>query len=264
MPNLDQFSYRLTGNSYKPKLVFLHGLMGSWTNWRRISPSFEEDFHILAFDQRGHGRSFQPEKGYQPEDYADDLKAIIDELGWERVNLVGHSMGGRNAHNFSYRMPQRVDKLVIEDIGPDIDLKNSQKIKELIGGVPTPFGSKESAKAFFEQNFRSQVLGQYLLSNIRRIDEGRYDWRFHKAGVIQSVVEGRSRERWNEIEALKIPTLVIRGGDSEELSKEVFERMVECNALISGHEIPGCGHWVHYEKPDDFIRVTKSFLLGSS
>src|SRR5436305_14748609 len=109
---LDNFHYQITGvteasGGEAPKLVFLHGVMGYSANWRRIARAFEHTHHVLVYDQRGHGRSFQPPTGYAPEDYASDLEKILDELGWGAIQLVGHSMGGRAALHFAYESPDR-------------------------------------------------------------------------------------------------------------------------------------------------------------
>ena len=90
MDFIDNFNYRITGNPDAPKLVFLHGLMGFSNNWRSIAREFEKQFHILVYDQRGHGRSFRPDTGYGPEDYAEDLKKILDSLAWDKVLSLIH------------------------------------------------------------------------------------------------------------------------------------------------------------------------------
>lgn len=98
MSFLKQFNFDIRGPEDGPKLVFLHGLMGSWTNWRRIFADFETSYRILSFDQRGHGKSLRPDDGYAPEDFAGDLVTILKELGWQTVRLVGHSMEIGRAH----------------------------------------------------------------------------------------------------------------------------------------------------------------------
>src|SRR5690606_32763910 len=108
---------------------------------------------ILTYDQRGHGRSFKPESGYSPEDYANDLEKILNELGWERIHLVGHSMGGRNALSFASRFPQRVISLVIEDISPESNPGDVARYEKLLNRVPTPFQSKKDAKDFLLNDF---------------------------------------------------------------------------------------------------------------
>ncbi|MGE3973871.1 MAG: alpha/beta fold hydrolase [Bdellovibrionales bacterium] len=257
---LEQFHHSIYGLESSPKLVFLHGLMGFAGNWRRITPAFEKDFQILTYDQRGHGRSFKPSGGYRPEDYADDLAKILEELGWEKIHLVGHSMGGRNAQNFAARFPQRVVKLVIEDIGPDTSEAAVQKIVDIIERAPTPFTDKVMAKDFFYNNYKDVSLGAYLYSNIEEKPNKTFDWRFSKEAILESVRLGRAQERWDELKSLKMPTLLIRGEKSEELPRDVYEKALTVNPLVKGVEIAGSGHWVHFDKPDEFIQALKKFF----
>jgi esterase len=270
MPYLDNFNYQILGEGAAPKLVFLHGLMGSGTNWRKITPGFVGDFQILLFDQRGHGRSFQPLSGYSPEDYASDIKKIVDELGWNKFHLVGHSMGGRNALVFADLHPQYIDKLVIEDIGPDLNHESGEKIKRLIDLVPVPFPSRSVARDFFQTTFLeliknhsdSRVLSQYFYTNIAETANKQADWRFSKAGVFASLNEGRTVERWKELQNLIVPTLLIRGEHSKELYPEVYNNMLLANDNITGIVVPGAGHWVHAEKPLEFINILRKFLTS--
>lgn len=270
MPYLDNFNYQILGSSSAPKLVFLHGLMGTGANWRRITPAFTETYQILLFDQRGHGRSFQPQSGYSPENYAQDLRIILEELDWQNINIVGHSMGGRNALVFADLYPECVSKLVIEDIGPDLNHEAGEKIKKLISLVPVPFANKREAREFFEGPFlkltqslaNPQVLSQYFYTNIAENSQKLADWRFYKAGIMESLDEGRKVERWKEWERLQMPVLLIRGEYSQELYSEVYEEMLQRNPRVQGKVIADCGHWVHAEKPDEFIQILSNFLTS--
>lgn len=118
MGHLQQFHYKITGPPSGRPWVFLHGLMGYLHNWASVIRSLDATEKCLTYDQRGHGQSFKPAQGYAAKDYAEDLKLIIDELGFKKIILVGHSMGGRNALHFASAYPERIEKLVIEDIGP--------------------------------------------------------------------------------------------------------------------------------------------------
>lgn len=268
--HLQNFHTQLLGNPQGPKLVFLHGLMGSGANWRKITPAFEREFQILLLDQRGHGRSFHPPQGYAPEDYAQDLALILDELGWgdQAIHLVGHSMGGRNALVFANRFPRRVNKLVIEDIGPDANLESARRIEGYLDMIPTPFPDKRAAKHFFAETFpqlvgggaQARVLAEYFYANLRSGAEGKADWRFSPVGVRASVREGRARERWELLATLAVPTLVIRGSQSTDLSREVFDRMLQANPKIRGAQIEGAGHWVHFDQPQAFIALLQAFF----
>lgn len=260
MSYLEKFNYQIYGENSHPKLVFLHGLMGFGANWRKIVSDFESKFQILTYDQRGHGKSFKPLTGFAPEDYAMDLLKIIDELGWEKIHLVGHSMGGRNALSFASQFSRRVISLVIEDIGPESNPTDIQKYESLLARVPTPFQTKKAAKEFLLNDFGDPVLGNYFYSNLTETEEGLVDWRFSKSAILESVVMGRSQSRWKDLEFLTTPTLLIRGERSEELSHDTYIKMMACNSAIQGVEISNAGHWVHFDQPAEFSKVLRSFL----
>ncbi len=153
MSYLKQFHYKLTGPEQGRPWVFLHGLMGYLNNWGSVIRAIDSTEKCLVYDQRGHGQSYKPEHGYASADYAYDLKQIIDELGFQRIILVGHSMGGRNALYFANAYPERVEKLIIEDIGPESDPNNYLYYEKMLKSIPVPFPSREQAKDFFEHKF---------------------------------------------------------------------------------------------------------------
>lgn len=270
MSYLNNFYHQFYGPEQGRKWVFVHGLMGYGQNWRRIISGLEATERCLAYDQRGHGRSFQPGEGYSPEDYANDLKQIVDELGWDQFVLVGHSMGGRNVLNFASRFPDRLSHLVIEDIGPEANPRAHEYYEYLLNLVPTPFATRDEAKKYFVEDFvknaqtreNVQIMANYFYSNMEEKPNGTVDWRFSKQGIIDSVRLGRTGDRWAEVESLKVPTLLVRGGNSKELSHENYEKMLALNPMIKGVEIPGAGHWVHSDQPQAFTEALKMFVGG--
>lgn len=268
MSYLANFHHQFYGPENGRKWIFIHGLMGFGQNWRRIISSLEQTERCLAYDQRGHGRSFKPETGYSPEDYADDLKKIVDELGWKKFILVGHSMGGRNVLVFAAKYPQYVEKLVIEDIGPEASANASEYYEYLLNLAPTPFPSRDEARRFFAEDFvqnaktreNVEVMSKFFYSNMEEQPDGTVDWRFSKNAIIESVKAGRNIDRWQEVKALRMPTLLIRGERSKELSHETYQEMLASNPLIKGVEIAGAGHWVHSDQVQAFVQALKSFV----
>lgn len=279
---LDQFNYQfLSGGgrrwtldevqaaSAQPGLrrwVFLHGLMGYAVNWRKIVSNLGPNDVALIFDQRGHGTSMQPTSGYAPEDYAEDLHQIVQQIGWSQFILVGHSMGARNALIFAAKHGRYLQKLVLEDLGPEANEKSLPYYQHLMDSIPTPFPSKLRAKEFFMNEFRNlpvrgdrQTIGLYFYSNIIDKPDGSADWRFSRQAILDSVRWGRASDHWAEFRSLSVPTLVIRGAQSEELSKEIFERMGRENPRVKLVEIANAGHWVHYDQPELFVEALKSF-----
>ncbi|WP_374029285.1 alpha/beta fold hydrolase [Bdellovibrio bacteriovorus] len=270
MAYLNNFYHHFYGPENGRKWIFVHGLMGYGQNWRRIVSGLEAFERCLVYDQRGHGRSFQPAEGYTPEDYAHDLKLIVDELGWNNFILVGHSMGGRNVLQFASQYPEYLSHLVIEDIGPENNPQAHEYYEYLLNLVPSPFPTREEAKRYFFEDFvktaktreNVQVMANYFYSNMVEQPNGTVDWRFSKKAIIDSVRLGRGQDRWEAIAQLKVPTLLVRGANSRELSRENYEKMLASNSMIKGVEIPGAGHWVHSDQPQAFIETLKVFVGG--
>lgn len=250
------------------KWIFLHGLMGFSSNWLKIVSALQGTENCLVFDQRGHGRSFKPTSGYGAANYAQDLWEITEALGWDRFVLVGHSMGGRNALVFAGLHPEKVEKLVLEDISPEVALKGHEYYENLLNLVPTPFASREAAKAFFQTEFlqkaktreNAQILSQFLYANLYEQPDGAWDWRFSKPGIIASVVESGNQDYWKILTEIKRPTLMVRGEKSPEFSKAAYEKALHCSPLVSGVEISNAGHWVHADQPQLFTDVLKDFV----
>lgn len=270
---LQQFNYQFLNGSVSStsaprNFVFLHGLMGYGANWRRIISGLNQSDTALIYDQRGHGKSIKPMTGYSPEDYADDLELIRQEIGWEDFFLVGHSMGGRNALMYASRFPERVKRLLIEDIGPEAKPHSANFYRKMLDSVPTPFADKRAAKEFFYNTFPSlgffqdqpTSLGQYLYSNIIENESGQADWRFSKEAMIMSVALGREKDHWAELRSLEMPTMIVRGANSKELTQDVYILMLDSNSYIEGVEIDNAGHWVHSDQPEAFIQVMRSFF----
>ena len=270
MPTLSDFNYKIYGPPSGRKWVFLHGLMGFLNNWRTVISHLEKTECCLTFDQRGHGRSIKTEGGYAPENYADDLQIILDELGWDQVILVGHSMGGKNALNFASRFPERLIKLVIEDISPALDTDGWKYYETLLGAVPVPFQSRTEAREFFQGEFKSKVktrnsidvISAYLYANMTDLPGGQVGWRFNPQAIIQSARQARATDHWAEVQKLQTPTLWIRGADSQELSLEDFQKILSMNRVIQGVEVAGAGHWVHSEQALSFVAEIRQFVGG--
>lgn len=267
--SLSEFHYQIYGNAQRPKIVFLHGLMGFLNNWRKIIHYFENDYQCLSFDQRGHGRSIKPEQGYSPADYAEDLLNILDELGWQKIILVGHSMGGRNALSFTVSHPSRVEKLVVEDIAPsDQNPEGWRYFERLLGVVPTPFKSRAEAREFFQNELKTRLspkenadmLSAYFYANMEDKADGTVSWRFSPEAILETAKAARSQDRWEEVKKISVPTLWIRGGNSLTLLREDYEKILSMNSLIQGVEIPDSGHWVHAEQPVAFVDALKNFF----
>lgn len=114
LPGLGSCFYRQHLNPGKPTLLLVHGMVvSSGLNWFRLFPALSKHFNIIAPDVRGHGRSARGSERFTFERAADDMAALIEEVGCGPVIAVGYSMGGAIVQYLSHRHPQHVAGLVL-------------------------------------------------------------------------------------------------------------------------------------------------------
>ncbi len=108
-------AYRQAGSG--PVVVLVHGITSNSATWKRVMPNLAERFTVIAPDLAGHGESAKPRGDYSLGAHASSLRDLLLALGHERATLVGHSLGGGIAMQFSYQFPERCERLVLVDSG---------------------------------------------------------------------------------------------------------------------------------------------------
>lgn len=258
----EEIYHRVLGTATdKTPIVFLHGLMGFAANWGKIWPHFERERNILVLDQRGHGKSAKPLTGYSPYHYAADLKNLLEQIGWKRAHIVGHSMGGRVALIFAKEYLHHTASLTMEDSGAEANPSRIQWIKNLLGNIPTPFSDRAEAKKFFSTHFSyDPMTGGFLFANLETKNNGTLDWRFHAPGMIETVETGRAVDSMEILRSLETPILLVRGSRSIEFPADEAGRMAQSNKNATLVSIEGAGHYVHAEKPIEFSSALRTFF----
>jgi pimeloyl-ACP methyl ester carboxylesterase len=112
-----EFHYAEAGSG-DDVVLCLHGWPQHWFEWRHLMPALAERHRVIALDLRGFGWSEAPEDGYEKEELADDVLAVLDELGIERVKLVGHDWGGWIGFLLCLKAPQRFEHYLSLNILP--------------------------------------------------------------------------------------------------------------------------------------------------
>jgi pimeloyl-ACP methyl ester carboxylesterase len=116
-------AYRQAGEG--PVLLLIHGITSSSLTWSRVIPSLARRFTVIAPDLAGHGGSDKPKGDYSLGAQASAVRDLLLALGHERASIVGHSLGGGIAMQFSYQFPERCERLVLVDsggLGRDVSL----------------------------------------------------------------------------------------------------------------------------------------------
>src|SRR5947209_20019868 len=181
----------IAGPVNAPHVVFVHGLGGSFTTWSLNLPAFAEQFRICALDLIGAGSSAKTATDYSVPALAAFLARFLDALGpdWQRVSIIGHSLGGAVALAFAGSYPQRVERLVLVDsagLGPEID----RTVLDLMCSEPTQESLRSELTHFFVQ---ADLLQQALVDQLyqQRTQPGA-----HEALVATAqAAYGRGRQR---------------------------------------------------------------------
>jgi pimeloyl-ACP methyl ester carboxylesterase len=255
------------GNVDAPPMLLLHGTSSHAHIWDHFAAAFRHAFHIVALDQRGFGDSEWPPdhtRGYLQTFWASDVKGVIDALGFAPVVLIGLSTGGNNALHFTATHPEDIARLVIVEMGPEVQREGVDRV---IRSIPAQeeFESAEAAIAYLTGSGgrADPVLArQHALHSLRRIDDGRVglkgdpalrrrDWR----RPLRTAVEN-----WAAVHAIACPTLLVRGGESRLLSAEIAERMAQEMQDCSLVTIAGAGHSVPLHRPLEFEAAVGDWL----
>ena len=254
------------GTVGKPVMVLLHGLRGHAHSWDDVSAAMYQNYHVLALGQRGRGDSdWAPDGDYSTEAYVADLAALVDALGLDTFVLVGHSMGGRNSMAFTARYPEKVQKLIIVDVGPVIDPKGAERMSKEIREVPEEFDNFDSLVEHMGKQNRfaaDSVLRRRLQYATKELPNGKLGWRYDLA-IREQRRQGTvapAADLWPALTQITCPALIVRGTDTDLLSPEVAHQME--GALVQGTlvEVTRAGHMVFEDNPEDFISQLNSFL----
>lgn len=249
-------------NGQGKPLVVVHGLFGSASNWRNVALKWEQHFAVWGVDLRNHGSSFH-RHGMSYGQQADDLLCWLDNVGLDKVCLLGHSMGGKLVMEFALRYPSRVEKLIIVDIAP---IKYEPSHNEIIASLidlkaKEPWHDRRQAdqllNAFLGEDAIQTRL--FLLTNLRRTADGLRlrvgieeieDDYASILDVPESITAGKS---------FAGPTLVIRGTRSDYVPDNTLPIFKEVFPEFKLVDLDG-GHWLHAEQTDAFAAAVMSFL----
>ena len=238
-------------------LVLLHGLFGSADNLGGIARSLEEDYRVISFDLRNHGRSSHAES-MDYSDMAADVVAALDKIGVENFYLFGHSMGGKVAMQLTLDNPDRVKSLIVADIAP---VKYAHHHTRILEGLQAVAESDAVSRADAENILAPYVdepdVLSFLLTNWRRGKDGKGSWRIGLDAIDHDYANIVAA---NTGEPVDMPVLFLRGGLSDYIKPEHREATVALfpNAVV--RTVEGTGHWLHAEKPDLVARLIKRFL----
>lgn len=249
-------------NGQGQPLVVVHGLFGSASNWRNVALKLEQDFAVWSVDLRNHGNSFH-RQGMSYAQQAEDLLRWLDNIGLDKVSLLGHSMGGKVVMEFALRYPSRVEKLIIVDIAP---IKYAPSHHEIIASLielkaQEPWHDRRQADQLLNEFLGAEAIQTrlFLLTNLRRTDDGLRlrvgikEIAEDYAAILNApfaVMEGKT---------FAGPSLAIRGSQSDYVPDSALPVLKQAFPAIEMVDLDG-GHWLHAEQAEAFTAAVRDFL----
>ncbi len=257
-----ELNYKSMGEG--PALVILHGLFGSLDNWQTLARRYAEHFSVFIVDQRNHGKSPHSNDPFNYPQLAQDLYEFLDQQGIYEAHLLGHSMGGKTVMQFAAEHEDLIDKMVVADMGIRQYGPHHTLILETLDAFPfADIHDRKAAEAWLAPRITDFGVRQFLLKNLLRDSKGAHEfrWKFNFPTLQRDYDEIlKAVESDYQIQT---PTLFISGGQSNYVRPEDHDdiRVLFPNAAFDS--IPEAGHWLHAERPQEFLQQTLAFLLDN-
>ncbi len=245
-------------------LIILHGLMGSLDNWQGIAKKLASNFEVYTVDQRNHGKSpHSDDFNYQL--LADDLLQFFKQHNISKANIIGHSMGGKAAMLFALLHPEMVEKLIVVDVAPSqYEDGHSHVFKALMAAYVEHANTREEVQEILNAKLNNDIVTVgFLMKSLTRNENGTgFEWKFN----LQSLMKNYDKIS-GPVGADKPFTgkaLFINGEKSNYINSSNY---VDVVSLFPNHElaeVKGAGHWVHADKPSEFLDAVLSFLNSTN
>ncbi len=239
-------------------MFILHGLFGSSDNWVTFGKQLADHYQVIIPDMRNHGQS--PHSDHWEYSYmAEDIKHLATSLGFDTIEIIGHSMGGKTAITFADEYGAMVDKLVVVDIAPrPYPIRHRAIIEGLLSIQLDELKSRKEASDQLSKYVTDLGIRQFLLKNLDRDDENGFKWKLNLE-VINDHLENVGLHTYPK-NIIDIPTMFIRGIHSDYISDDDILEIRGHFSNVTVESIGNAGHWVHAEQPEAFYKTVKDFL----
>lgn len=263
------------GNEDAPPLLLVHGNRDHCHNWDWVAQELRDEYHIIAPDFRGHGDSeWVFGSGYSQSEYVYDLAQLIHQRSLAPLQIVAHSLGGGVALRYAGVYPEHIKKMVvIEGWGGPPAMYNREpthqrmknwieQTRKVAGRLPKRYGSLEEAYERMQEankHLSAEQARHLTIHGSNQNEDGSFSWKFDNYTHVMSPFDmtmDQSRELWQRIES---PILLLSGKESwhgQGRSEDPADFFPNARHV----QLDNAGHWVHHDRLDEFLRLTKEFF----
>ncbi len=252
------------GTAGKPQMLCVHGSAAHAHWFDFVASGLNDEYHVLAPDQRGHGdsewdRSAHPEYNYDR--YAADLHELAEKLDLRDFILIGHSMGGLVSTVYAATYPGRARAFILVDSSLNM---SAERIASM-NAVGSREGSSYASSNEFVANYKIRPSGSsagpdmvrhLAMHSGRQFEDGR--WRNKVDRNVYARRVGKNLiPYWAQI---KIPALLLRGDRSNRISPQIIAQVRSLAPQVQVAEVAGCDHHVTLDNPPGFVEVCKQWI----
>ncbi|MER5645298.1 alpha/beta hydrolase [Streptosporangium sp. NPDC002524] len=247
-----RLSYLDFGRTGRP-LLALHGHLSEGASFADLAAGLAPGWRVIAPDQRGHGDSDRA-PDYSRRGYLDDVLALLDHLGLDRVAILGHSLGAVNAYQFAARHPGRVEVLVNAEGPVSLDPHGPNPLAFVLALRDQAPTRRELLEGLGE-------MAPFFAPTVRENADGTWRLPFHPQDMVDSedLVHG---DHWDDWLATTCPALLVRGTQGV-IPADQARAMVERRPGTRLAELD-TDHFVYANDPAGFVKVVREFLTSAT
>jgi pimeloyl-ACP methyl ester carboxylesterase len=265
--------YVVWGDEANPPLLLIHGNRDHARTWDQVARHLKDAYCVYAVDLRGHGDSAWSVGGqYSLPEFVLDVSTLATQLDRSPLTVIGHSLGGAVALNYTGTFPKHVRRLVaVEGLGPGVrePTPASERMRRWVKDMaefdrrsPRRYSTLDDAVARMRQenpHLTAEMAHHLTLHGMRKNDDGSLSWKFDNYVRLRSPYEfniADARDMWNQI---RCPVLLVRGSESWASDPE------EDGKASAFHDyrsvlVRDAGHWVHHDQLETFMDHVWDFL----
>ncbi|MBU3617258.1 alpha/beta fold hydrolase [Polynucleobacter sp. JS-Polo-80-F4] len=266
-----RMAYHAWGNPGNKVLLCVHGLTRRGSDFKTLAKAMCKDYYVVCPDVVGRGDSdrLMNPMLYAVPQYVADIAALVKKLGVSQVDWLGTSMGGLIGMVYAAMPNSPIRRMLINDVGPKIE---AEAIKRLGSYVGQPFSFSDRAEALERLNEICATFGEHTpeeweIYNGPMLIQKDGKWIMHYdpdisvpfASVNPIMAKAGEMAMWHAFKQIRIPMLILRGGDSDLLSRATVAEMCKVNPYARSIEIPNVGHAPAFVKTEQ-IALAKEFF----
>lgn len=256
-----RIALNVRGKGAGPLMLFFHGITSNSAVFEPLMARLSHRFTTIAVDQRGHGLSDKPESGYEANDYADDIAALIRTLDRGPAILVGHSLGSRNSVTAAARNPELVRSVVAIDFTPYIETEVLDALETRVNAGDRLFENTKVVEAYLAArypNIPADAIRIRAESGYRQVEGGLRP--LASPNAMAQTAKGLRADLTQTYRDVTRPVLIVRGEQSKLVSAAALAKTSRLRPDLPVVVVPDADHYVNEVSPEITLKAITNFI----